>query len=349
MDKAAIQKSHPHFPWLEASDREGVAAYLQKRCVLEPDEAVVQVTRAGDGNMNLTLRVATDRRSLILKQARPWVEKYDHIPAPWGRMRVEQKFYQRIEHIPFVSAHMPRLLHADPEGATVVLEDVGAGSDLTTLYRGDALTNDELAELGAYLAALHGATSGQAVPEFANHEMRELNHMHIYRLPYENENGLDLDAFERGLKTAAQGIAADSRAMSVIEATGARYLSTGRALVHGDFFPGSWLRTTQGVKVIDPEFGFYGDPEFDLGCALAHLAMAEQSPSLSAELIRQYIEGGGVPFDSAWIARYAACEVMRRLIGVAQLPLTLEEGARAKLLNRARQALLAEDWRQLWN
>ena len=46
----------------------------------------IAIARAGAGNMNLALRVTTrDGRSLILKQGRPWVEKYAHIPAPFER------------------------------------------------------------------------------------------------------------------------------------------------------------------------------------------------------------------------------------------------------------------------
>jgi len=50
------------------------------------------------------------------------------------------------------------------------------------------------------------------------------------------------------------------------------YLSDGPTLLHGDFYPGSWLRTTQGIRIIDPEFAFTGAAEFDVGVFAAHLA-----------------------------------------------------------------------------
>ena len=46
--------------------------------------------------MNCTLRVTTTRRSFILKQARPWVEKYPQIAAPVERARVEAAFYAAV-------------------------------------------------------------------------------------------------------------------------------------------------------------------------------------------------------------------------------------------------------------
>ena len=45
--------------------------------------------------------------------------------------------------------------------------------------------------------------------------------------------------------------------------------------------------------------------------------------------------------DPGWLARYAAVEVMRRLIGVAQLPLAAKktEGSRCGLLEKSRQTM----------
>ena len=49
------------------------------------------------------------------------------------------------------------------------------------------------------------------------------------------------------------------------------YLSDdGGVLLHGDYYPGSWLKTDAGFRVIDPEFCFLGPPEFDLGVLAAH-------------------------------------------------------------------------------
>src|SRR4051812_21791268 len=70
---------------LDAQDAEGLDAYLHRQGFLDLDERVVTVARAGDGNMNLTLRVTTPARSVIVKQGRPWVEKYPQIPAPTER------------------------------------------------------------------------------------------------------------------------------------------------------------------------------------------------------------------------------------------------------------------------
>ena len=50
---------------------------------------------------------------------------------------------------------------------------------------------------------------------------------------------------------------------------GERYLAEGSTLLHGDYYPGSWMTVDDAVFVIDPEFSFKGFPEFDLGVMLS--------------------------------------------------------------------------------
>ena len=131
--------------------------------------------------------------------------------------------------------------------------------------------------------------------------------------------------------------------------TGERYLEDGPCLVQGDFFPGSWLRTDDGIKIIDPEFCFYGDPEFDLGVCVAHLRMTQQEHNAAEIFLDAYAgELVALAFERDWVARYAAIEVMRRIIGVAQLPIPSTQGLRGKLLKQSREALLKRSVPALW-
>ncbi|MBX7165209.1 MAG: phosphotransferase [Pirellulales bacterium] len=338
MNRASAIAETPDFPWLAADDAAGVARVLADRGLLEPEEQVRAAPRAGEGNMNLTLRVATNRRTLIVKQARPWVEKYDQIAAPWNRFEYELAFYEWVAGEPRLADRMPRLLAADRAACLIVLQDLAPAADLTTLYSGDLLTTAEVEQLAAFLAGLHAAGRGIAPARWANRDMRALNHEHMYRLPLDEANGLELDRFEPGLTDAARRLQRDRAYCEQVHATGQRYLADGMVLLHGDYFPGSWLRTASGVFVIDPEFCYCGDPEFDLGVCLAHCALAAQPGDVSRGFLEAYRASGGAG-DMGQAAAYAACEVMRRLIGVAQLPLAPSTGRRRELLERSRAAL----------
>lgn len=338
--------AHPSFPWLAADDAPPVIDLLAGLGWLERGESVTHIGRAGQGNMNLTLRITTSQRTFILKQARPWVEKYDMIAAPWDRVVYEHRFYQRVTAWCEVATRMPRLLGFDEPARVLAIEDLGLAADYTFVYDGTPISAADLRELATYLRALHDASQGTADDSFANRDMRVLNHEHIFRFPLDPANGLQLDAFEPGLGRAAATLQRDDAYRKLVTDAGERYLADGNHLQHGDFFPGSFLRTEKGPRVIDPEFCFYGDREFDLGVFAAHLVLAKQPEKVST-LLGAY---GDRDIDSNRLSRYAACEVMRRLIGVAQLPIApTADGWRARLLEQSRHAMLTQSLEPLCN
>lgn len=323
-----------------------LAAYLHQLGWMAQTQHIGSITRAGEGNMNLVLRVALDDgTTFILKQSRPWAEKYPSVAAPAERADVEAEYYRQTAAAPAIAARSPKLLQADSGSHILMLEDLGEGSDLSGLYRPNAtLDQATLIALMDYLLALHrGFRQPGCGFVIDNPAMRALNAEHIFRLPFTANAGFDLDAITPGLAALAASCREDSPLQARIEALQHRYLASGDTLLHGDFFPGSVLRTASGIKVIDPEFCFFGDAEFDVGVLLAHLMLAGQPPLLIEQGLAHYLEGiaGAVPFSRARCWQYAGIEILRRLLGLAQLPLTLDLAAKRALIATARAQLTA--------
>ncbi len=321
----AFQARFPRLYFLDPGDLTTLADYLASRGRLAADEKLLAAEKAGEGNMNCTVRVRTSAGTFILKQSRPWLEKYPQIAAPFDRARAESRFYRLVAPSALVAGTMPRLLWSDEEARLVALEDLGAVSDFFSLYaRETTLPEQTLVDLVAYLSALHRlAPADPAAREgLANDEMRALNHEHIFALPLRRKNGLDLDAYTGtpGLEAAATAFKEDVAYAGVVAELGERYrCGVGESLLHGDFFPGSFLRTAAGVRVIDPEFCFCGDAEFDLGVFAAHLLLAGE-PTECAEQVLSLYQPAAAGLSRDLARRYAGVEIMRRLIGVAQIP-----------------------------
>jgi 5-methylthioribose kinase len=327
-------------PWLlDASNRLEVERYLLARGLVAADGLPIEIARAGAGNMNLTLRVTTaGGRSFILKQGRPWVEKYAHIPAPFERTLIEAAFYSAVQVEPQVANRMPAVLQVDTVNHVLVLEDVGAGGDFTSIYADAAMPVATLAELLEWLDCLaRVSVPADSRATFANRAMRALNHEHMFSFPLVDPNGLDLNGITPGLGDAARALAGDRVYCEAVAGLGRRYLADGGTLVHGDYFPGSWLKAADGVRIIDPEFGFLGDPELDCGVLAAHLAIAQCSPA-ALEMVRTAADARHL--DVALVAAYAGVEIMRRLIGVAQLPVTFGIERKRALLERSRRLVV---------
>ncbi|HKL03505.1 MAG TPA: phosphotransferase, partial [Cryomorphaceae bacterium] len=267
------------------------------------------------------------------------VEKYPDVPAPKDRALREAEFYELIESNRKLRQKMPTLLGVDRKNHVLLLEDLGEGSDYSTIYRkGELIQTKELQELAEFLSTLHLNFHRETSPNrIRNIEMRKLNHQHVFVLPYQTENGFDLDSVLPGLSEAAIAVKTDSKISKSIKELGNLYLADGDHLLHGDFFPGSWLNTKKGIRIIDPEFCFFGPAEFETGVTLAHLKMANQTDKIQKQWIEMYTKQA--PLDRALSERFAAAEVIRRIIGLAQLPLDIDLEKRIQLLENAREIL----------
>ncbi len=334
---------------LDALQPDLLREYLRRRGWLDNEEAIVSVEKPGEGNMNYTLRVTTAIRMLIVKQSRGYVEKYPTIPAPANRAVIEGRFYQATQAIPMLANAMPTLLGIDEENNILILEDLGTASDYTFLYQpNQVLSESDALTLTNYLSTLHHHFIVETPdPIFANQAMRALNHEHIFNYPFLEENGYDLNTIQSGLQELAMPYKQDTALKKIVGQLGQVYLadagisagksSAPRTLLHGDFYPGSWLKTTTGSKVIDPEFCFYGPAEFDTGVMIAHLMMAQQPKTTIDTVLINYEKPDG--FDEMLRQQFTGVEIMRRLIGLAQLPLHLSIEQKRSLLEEARQMM----------
>lgn len=343
MTKESFFRDHPSAFFLDPANPKALGEYLSSLNRLTTDEYVVSADKAGEGNMNCVVRVTTNQHRFILKQSRPWVEKYPQIAAPWDRALAEGRFYAAIAENAGVASMMPRVRWTDDDARLLALEDLGESADFFPLYRGEIDLSDEtLCALLGYLSALHAIPLAPAVRAgLANRAMRELNHAHIFDLPLRADNGFPLESFTPGLEAVATSLQQDRAYVAAVHELGRRYLADGPALLHGDFFPGSFLRVSTGLKVIDPEFGFAGEAEFDVGVLVAHLHLATQPASIVNRAWSLYRPIGA--FSIALARQFAGVEIMRRLIGIAQLPLAAGLDEKRRLLDLSRRLVLHPD------
>jgi 5-methylthioribose kinase len=318
--------------FLEAGDLQGLDSFLRGRHCLAENETLLSAELAGQGNMNYILRAVTNLRTFILKQSRPWVEKYSEIAAPFDRALVEAEFYHLIAATS-AAGFMPKLHWVDEPSRILCLEDLGTAGDYSALYSGAPLPPDDENQLYQYLSFLHSSRA-----RLANRQMRELNHFHIFVFPFTLDNNFDLDSITPCLGQLGERIKQNQALRSRITKLGEIYLAEGDYLLHGDFFPGSWLRAGSGLKVIDPEFGFAGPREFDLGVLSAHLQIAGLSNSSQNSYIHYSHRN---ELNSRLVKGFAGVEILRRLLGVAQLPVHFDLQRKQSLLEAAVKQVLA--------
>ena len=304
-------------------------AFLTTIGWLNIDEKVVQISSPGEGNMNVVLRIHTNLRTFILKQSRSYVRKYPDLAAPLERIHTEYQWYKSINYDNVVS-FTPKVLNYSQDEHLLMLEDIGESQDLGLLYHRREISNEDLEQLTLALSTIHSCTIPDKYPD--NLPLRKLNHQHVFVLPLMEENGFQLDSVQEGLQALSLTYKQDEELKAKVSELGVLYLSEGTTLLHGDYYPGSWLRAKDEIFIIDPEFSFLGFAEFDLGVLAAHLILITGDSCYIPMICEMY--DGDCNYNL--VQQFAGVEIIRRIIGLAQLSLvrTLEE--KNQLLQLAR-------------
>ncbi len=371
--RAEFEAEHPEVHVLSAEQAGRVDLVMGAVGWLGDEEQVTTCASLG-GESSTVMRVELQElrggwRTAVLKQSLPWLRRDESVAMPADRWRGEYAFYREVARVPEAAALVPRLMAANEARCLLLLEDFRGVSNLTSLYGGGSLGEGTAEALGGFLRALRRGTRGEQDAEFANGGMKALSHRLLFEAPFgsrgQGGNGFGpdgpapagdaLDAIEPGLGEAAATLRSDRTFREALSELGSRFLDAGACLVHGAFHPANWLLLPNGdVRVVDPQYSSPGDPEFDLGTALAHLLLARQPVEVVATFLSaatgaeeagregpadtEEVEAG---VDRPLVARYAGAEIVRRLLGGAQLPLEAAAGFRCDLLEAARTAVVS--------
>jgi len=329
--------------------------YLRGRGLFEADEEI-RVAAAGDGNINWVRRATSLRAggaSWIVKQARPTLERFPEYHAPTERLLCEAAWMAQAR--PYDSDGVCcQLRDLDEVNRVLILEDLGDAERLdAALERGAALRAPVL-RLASFLGRVHRGTAGKAglAARFRNGPMQRLHGDHIFELPYHEAFPLPEET-----RQEAARLRADATLVATAHRAYQRYLEPWGALVHGDVQAGNVLLPGAGVKLLDAEISHIGDPTFDAGMLLAHLALpalaqgnGERVRKLMVEAWEAYCEAAHPTAHGACSAtdprpamRYAGLELLRRTIGAARVAAVADAAAGLRVIATGRAWVLAPE------
>jgi 5-methylthioribose kinase len=266
---------------------ENLPEYLENRGLRRPGEAA-RVEPAGDGNINWVRRVrlGDGARSVVVKQARPALERFPEYQVTTERIVFEARYYETVR--PLDAAGLgPRVLDFDEPERVLVLEDLGDAPRLDHVLLGgaDPAAIAAVGEaLGSFLGAVHAATAPQEnlAARFANDDMRRLHGDHIFALPF-RANDFELPA---ALRARAEALWRDAATVALADAAHRDYLAPTGVLVHADVQAGNVLLQPDRPRVLDADICHVGDGAFDVGLLLAHLAVADAARGEAARTAR---------------------------------------------------------------
>lgn len=230
------------------------------------------VTSVGDGNLNNVFRISNGDKSLILKQALPYLK----IAGPEyelssERIGFEIKYYQTMAKI--VKNGLPKIYYSDSNVMKLIIME-----DLKThhIMRNALLNKLQLPKfakhIGKFIANnifytsrlyLNQEQHDELKSQFNNNSLCKLTEDFIFTFPYFTHvtNNQTLN-FTPSFSKKFIGNAWHLRH---------KFNTANECLSHGDLHTGSIMLNENETFIIDTEFAFMGPAAFDTGLLIANL------------------------------------------------------------------------------
>lgn len=236
----------------------------------EDDEVFCQ--EIGDGNINYVFRLYEEKsnKSLVVKQADVLLRSSGR-PLDIHRSKIEAEvliFQERL-----APGFVPKVYGYDEERALLVMEDISAYKNLRyELLNGKDFENlaDQLSDflsLSLFPTSdlvLDRKEKKEFVKKFINPELCDITEDLVLTEPYYNYKNRNI--ITSGLENLVKEKLYDDEDLHFeILKLKDRFQNYAQGLLHGDLHSGSIFVNESGIKVIDPEFAFYGPIGYDIG------------------------------------------------------------------------------------
>ncbi|MGN6599041.1 MAG: S-methyl-5-thioribose kinase [Actinomycetes bacterium] len=303
----------------------------------------------GDGNLNVVYRVRGGDKSVIVKHAPPYLKVVgDAWPLSQDRVRIEAEALAL--HGELAPHRVPALLAVDLDHAAMVLEDLRGHEVWRTQLTAGIHVTGVAEQIGRYCARtllgtsdllMDPASRKRLATRFVNPDLCAISEELVFTAPYTDAESNRYDEAAAELAASLQGDAAMRRAASQLLW---EFRTRHEALIHGDLHTGSIMVADGDARVIDPEFAFIGPMGYDTGNVVANLAFSavahQELGDGFAPHVDEYLTDFWAalsdevrqiwPKDHPWdeiflsnlladTARYAATELVRRIVGLAHV------------------------------
>ncbi len=241
----------------------------------------------GDGNINYVYRIfdKNTKRSLILKQADVQTRvRPDGYLNPDRSIREAEVLKLYNKSAPDFS---PKIIYADPVMAAIIMEDIGSYSNLRMeLMAGKIFYGiEELiarfivdTSLPSTDLVLAYQKKFQAAAKFYNPDLCNITEDLVFTHPYKDVRQRNI-LLPENADWLKKKFYEDSNLTARVAALKEKFNNYTQGLIHGDLHSGSIFVKNENeetkIKIIDPEFAFYGPIAYDLGNVLAHFIFAQ--------------------------------------------------------------------------
>ncbi len=297
--------------------------------------AELESKEIGDGNLNYVFRVwdKNSKNSVIIKQAGDTARISRDFKLSTDRNRIEAELLEFEGKL--AQGLVPVVYKYDNIMNCCSMEDL---SDYTIMRQAlmqhkvfpnfaDQITtfmvNTLLLTTDVFLNHLE---KKELVKRYINPELCEITEDLVYTEPF-NDYKHRNDVYPPNLEWVKKELYEDDELKLEVSKLKFDFMTKAQALLHGDLHTGSIFINENSIKVIDPEFAFYGPIGYDVGNVIANLIFAWANADATVQkeqerrnfkawiekTITEIIDMFKVKFLKVW--REGATEVLAKVAG----------------------------------
>ncbi|MGO3018153.1 MAG: S-methyl-5-thioribose kinase [Anaerococcus sp.] len=281
-----------------------IVNYIFKNLEYFPQKDSLYCEEIGDGNINYVFRIVDRKteRSLVVKQSDVLLRSSLR-PLDIGRSSIEKE--SLVIKNKLAKGFCPEVYLYDKEKSLIVMEDISDFKNLRKEIIEGRIYSDFPENISDFLAktllpttdlVLSRKEKKQRVIDFTNPDMCDISEDLVFTEPYFDYKGRNI--ISSGLEDFVKKNLYDNKPLQKeVLILKDKFQNQSQALVHGDLHSGSIFVNERGIKVIDPEFSFYGPIGYDYGNVWGNLVfplvnaiVLEKDEQLIKSLKNQLVE-----------------------------------------------------------
>lgn len=242
------------------------------------ESAKLRGEEIGDGNINYIFRVIEDEtgKSVVLKQADKFLRSSGR-PLDLDRNRIEAEILKLEGEC--APEFVPKVYRYDDVMCVIVMEDISAYKNLRKELMAGKVFPKFADEISSFLVdtllpttdlVLDRAEKKDRVRAFVNKELCDISECLVFTEPYVNDRDRNI-VIPENMEFVKKYLYDDIKLRAEAAKLKNNFMNNAQALIHGDLHSGSIFINEDGMKVIDPEFSFYGPMGYDIGNVIGNL------------------------------------------------------------------------------
>ena len=258
-------------------DKSAIDYIRHKSDFFRADEKLV-CKEIGDGNINYVFKIIGKNKSIVLKQA-------DVLLRSSKRSLDINRIYIESEVLKIQSSYskgVPEIYFYDDVMHVIAMEDISSYKNMRLELLNGKIFPNFANQITDFLVdtlvpttdlIMKSEEKKKDVQKFINIEMCDISEDLVFTEPYYDYKNRNV-ILEKNRDFVQKNIYDNERLHFKVAMMRNNFMNNAQALIHGDLHTGSIFINEGGIKIIDPEFAFYGPMAYDIGNVIGNLYFA---------------------------------------------------------------------------